>query len=198
MAGRRFAKEETMTPQFLQHIYGCSAARAAMYCEPLNTAATEFDISTPARLAAFLAQLGHESARLIYVEELDSGVNYNQRADLGNTRPEALQWSNGNPGPWFKGHGLIQVTGYDNHAACGAALYPHDPEIFLRDPRALCKPVDAARSAGWFWREHGLNELADAGAFEQITRRINGGLNGQADRLLLWQKAREVLGAAAA
>lgn len=182
-----------MTPADLQHIYACTAERAALYRDPIAAAAAEFGITTPARLAAFLAQVGHESARLVYVEELDSGVNYNKRADLGNTKPEALKWSNGNPGPYFKGHGLIQITGYDNHAACGAALYPDDPETFLRDPRALCRPCDAARSAGWFWAQHGLNELADAGDFERITRRINGGLNGQADRLLLWRKAREVL-----
>jgi len=183
-----------MTPDQLQHIYGCSAARAALYCDPLNAAVDRFDITTPERQAAFLAQVGHESARLVYVEEIDSGVAYGGRADLGNTRPEAIKWSGGNPGPYFKGHGLVQITGYDNHAACGKFLYPEDPEIFLRDPRALCKPGDAALSAAWFWDQcKNLNPLADAGQFEQITRRINGGLNGQADRLLLWGNARKVL-----
>jgi putative chitinase len=48
-------------------------------------------------------------------------------------------------------------------------------------------------SAAWFWATKGLNTLADAGEFERITRRINGGLNGLADRLALWEKARAVL-----
>jgi putative chitinase len=48
-------------------------------------------------------------------------------------------------------------------------------------------------SAAWFWATKGLNTLADAGDFERITRRINGGLNGQDDRLALWKKASEVL-----
>jgi len=183
-----------VTAEQLQHLYGCSAERAATYCEPLNAAMQRFGINNPNRICAFLAQVGHESARLVYVEEIDSGVAYGSRADLGNTRPEAMQWSHGNPGPWFKGHGLMQITGYDNHAACGAYLYPDDPDIFLRDPRALCKPGDAALSAAWFWDQcKQLNPLADAGEFEQITRRINGGLNGQADRLLLWGRARAVL-----
>jgi putative chitinase len=187
-----------VTPEQLQHLYGCSAERAAAYCAPLHAAMQRFGIDNPNRICAFLAQVGHESARLVYVEEIDSGVAYNGRADLGNTRPEALQWSRGNPGPWFKGHGLMQITGYDNHAACGAALHPDDPEIFLREPRALCQAGDAALSAAWFWSEcKHLNPLADAGEFEQITRRINGGLNGQADRLLLWGRAREMLAAAA-
>jgi len=182
-----------VTPDQLMHIYGCSAARAGLYRDPLNAAMERFDINTPDRQAAFLAQVGHESARLVYVEEIDSGVAYGGRADLGNTSVEAIKWSGGNSGPYFKGHGLIQITGYDNHRDCGAALYPDDPEIFLRDPRALCKPGDAALSAGWFWDLKGLNALADAGDFEHITRRINGGLNGQADRLLLWGNARKAL-----
>lgn len=182
-----------MTPDQLMHIYGCSAARAATYCDPLNAAMERFEINTPDRICAFLAQVGHESARLVYVEEIDSGVAYGGRADLGNTSPEAIRWSQGNPGPYFKGHGLIQITGYDNHRDAGLGMHPDDPEIFLRDPRALCKPGDAALSAGWFWNLKALNPLADAGDFEHITRKINGGLNGQADRLLLWGRAREVL-----
>ncbi|MBI0407599.1 MAG: hypothetical protein ITD45_02715 [Nitrosospira sp.] len=69
----------------------------------------------------------------------------------------------------------MQVTGYDNHLACGAAL----GFDLLHQPGLLDQPVEACRSAAWFWKTHGLNELTDAGDFERITRRINGGLNGQ-------------------
>ena len=62
---------------------------------------------------------------------------------------------------------------------------------------ALLQPEYAALSAAWFWSSNGLNELADAGQFEAITRRINGGLNGQPERLKLWAKASAVLSAGA-
>ena len=65
----------------------------------------------------------------------------------------------------------------------------------MRAPARLplaCAPL-AARSAAWFWKAHGLNELADAGDFTRITRKINGGTNGLDERLALWESAKEVL-----
>jgi len=100
----------------------------------------------------------------------------NGRGDLGNTAPDAFKWAGAAlPGPYFKGHGLIQITGFENHSLCGAALYPADPTIFLRNPKALCRPRDAARSAGWFWKEHDLNRWADAGDFDGVSDLINRG-----------------------
>ena len=64
---------------------------------------------------------------------------------------------------------------------------------FEADPEALALPEWAALSAADFWEDHGLNALADAGDFERITKRINGGLNGYADRLARFNEAREVL-----
>ncbi|MDF1653201.1 glycoside hydrolase family 19 protein, partial [Pseudomonas aeruginosa] len=55
------------------------------------------------------------------------------------------------------------------------------------------QPEWAAISAAWWWASHGLNDLADRGEFAAITRRINGGLNGQAERLALWERAKAVL-----
>lgn len=183
-----------MNPETLRAIYGCSASKAEAYAPALTETMAEFEINTPARQAMFLAQVGHESGRLQYVEELASGTAYTGRADLGNTKPDAYKWSGSTlPGPWFKGHGLIQITGYDNHQACGMALHPEDPEIFLREPKALCRLPDAARSAGWFWSIKNLNPLADAGDFRTVTRRINGGFNGMDDRLLLLSKAKAAL-----
>ena len=85
--------------------------------------------------------------------------------------------------------GLIQITGRANYAACGEALALN----LINQPELLEQPKNACLSAAWFWATNGLNTLADAGDFEKITRRINGGLNGQADRLKLWTKATEVL-----
>lgn len=158
-------------------------SRVDAFLEPLNQAMAEFEISTPARQASFLSQVGHESGQLRYVREIASGSAYEGRKDLGNTQP--------GDGVKFRGRGLIQVTGRANYAACGKAL---SLDLLLH-PELLESPVNACRSAAWFWKSRGLNELADDGiaSFGVITRRINGGTNGIADRLALYNKAQEVL-----
>jgi len=84
---------------------------------------------------------------------------------------------------------LIQITGRTNYAACGEALGID----LVNQPELLDQPQYACLSAAWFWATNGLNTLADKGEFEKITRRINGGLNGQEDRLKLWKSAVAVL-----
>jgi putative chitinase len=145
-----------------------------------------YAIDSPARQAAFLAQIGHESGGLIYVRELwgptPSQEGYEGRADLGNTEP--------GDGFRYRGRGLIQVTGRANYATCGAAL-----NLPLIDsPELLEQASNAAQSAAWFWNSHGLNDLADTGDFNTITRRINGGLNGLANRLALYATCKAALG----
>ncbi|UQV48125.1 glycoside hydrolase family 19 protein [Janthinobacterium lividum] len=156
-------------------------ARAAAFLAPLNAAMLEFGITTPARQASFLSQVGHESGQLLYVRELASGQAYEGRADLGNVQP--------GDGVRFRGRGLLQVTGRANYAACGKALGLD----LLAQPALLEQTVNACRSAGWFWQTKGLNALADAGDQERVTRRINGGVNGLAERLALYREARKVL-----
>jgi len=142
----------------------------------------EFEIDqTGPREAMFIAQLCHESGGFRYVEELASGKAYEGRKDLGNTEE--------GDGIRFKGRGLIQITGRENYRACGDALGVD----LLSDPSSLEHPDLACRSAAWFWHKRGLNELADKGDFRTITKRINGGLNGWADRLAFYEKAQEVL-----
>lgn len=160
--------------------------RVALYLAPLNSAMAEFGINTPARQASFLAQIGHESGQLQFVRELASGAAYDTgplAARLGNT-PQA-----DGDGQRYKGRGLIQITGRNNYAACGAALGLD----LLAQPALLEQPVNACRSAGWFWKTHGLNQLADAGDQVAVTRRINGGTNGLAERLALFAVAQRVL-----
>lgn len=170
-----------MTPDDLRQILPYAGARADVFAEPITDAMAEFDINTPARQAAFVAQVGHESGQLRYVEELASGQAYEGRLDLGNTQP--------GDGVRYKGRGLIQITGRSNYVACMLAL---DVDCVLH-PELLCEPINAARSAAWFWKSHGLNELADQGDQVKVTKRINGGINGLADRLALFEKAKEVL-----
>ena len=170
-----------MTLDQLIKIMPYARTRASAFLAPLNAAMTEFGITTSARRASFLAQIGHESGQLQYVRELASGAAYEGRKDLGNTVA--------GDGIRFKGRGLIQITGRANYTACGAALGLD----LIAHPELLEQPVNACRSAGWFWKTRGLNELADAGDQVRVTRRINGGTNGLADRLALFEVATRVL-----
>lgn len=154
-------------------------SRLELFVDPLNATIDEFAIQ---RTPEFLAQIGHESGGFIYTRELwgptPAQAGYEGRADLGNTEP--------GDGIRYKGRGLIQVTGRANYRACGLAL-----DLPLLDaPELLEKPMPATRSAGWFWQAHGLDEISD---FERMTRRINGGTNGLADRYAYLGRAREAL-----
>lgn len=167
--------------QLLQIMPYAGQRRVATFIDPLVAAMAEFGITTLARQASFIAQIGHESGQLQYVRELASGDAYEGRKDLGNTSP--------GDGRRYKGRGLIQITGRANYAACGVALSLD----LLAQPELLEQPVNACRSAAWFWRTHGLNELADAGDQVKVTRRINGGTNGLAERTALFAVAQRVL-----
>jgi len=176
-----------VTADQLRAIMPGAGARADQFAGPLNGAMAAYAINTPVRQAAFIAQIAHESGQLRYTRELwgptPTQQRYEGRADLGNTEP--------GDGVRFKGRGLIQVTGRANYAACGAALgLP-----LLDHPELLEQPDGACKSAAWFWKSRGLNELADAGAFITITKRINGSTNGLADRQAFWERARAELGA---
>jgi putative chitinase len=156
--------------------------RIAMFLRPLNDAMLEFEITGATREAAFLAQIAHESGEMRYVREIASGAAYEGREDLGNTQP--------GDGERFRGRGLIQITGRANYDQCGDALGLD----LLKHPELLEEPVNACRSAAWFWKSKGLNELADAGDFRRITRRINGGYNGLDERLAYYDRAQRTLG----
>lgn len=174
-----------MTPQNLARATGARVDRAAEFLPFVEAAMAEFEINTPARQAAFLAQIGHESGGLHWCTEIWGPTiaqsHYEGRADLGNMQE--------GDGYRFKGRGLIQTTGRSNYAATGEALGVD----LIAEPLRLAEPELAARSAAWFWKAHGLNELADVGDFLHITRRINGGTNGMDDRLALYAAAQEVL-----
>jgi putative chitinase len=176
-----------ITPQLLQQATGCTPENASKYAEPLDQACAAYAINTPARVAAFLGQLAHESGSLRYVEEIwgptPAQARYEGRMDLGNTKD--------GDGFFYRGHGLIQITGRYNHARVRDRLrkrWPGAPD-FETTPSALTHPTWAARSAADYWDEHNLNLLADAGDNFGITRKINGGENGLADRLARTKRA---------
>ncbi|SDQ57723.1 putative chitinase [Pseudomonas lundensis] len=174
-----------ITEQQLLQILPNAGRQAGVFVPVLNTAMVRFQIVGAKRVAAFIAQVGHESGQLRWVREIwgptAQQAGYEGRADLGNTVK--------GDGSKYRGRGLIQITGRDNYAACGEALGLD----LLSKPELLELPQYAAMSAAWFWSTKGLNTLADKGDFVKITRRINGGLNGQADRQGLYDKALKVL-----
>jgi len=164
------------------------------FCTPLNEAMLEYKINTSLRIAAFLAQVEVESGSLKYVMELADGSAYEYRADLGNLLPEALLAAHSNystTGKFYKGHGLIQITGFTNHKKCGEALgLP-----LVTNPTLLCEPVNAARSAAWFFNSHGCCDLADVKLFNKITKVINGGYNNALERTNAYSRNKMILNA---
>lgn len=190
-----------MIPDQLAAATGAPRPRAQMWLDAIEAAMGAFAITTPARQAAFLATIGHESGRLLYVCEIwgatPAQLRYEGRKDLGNLRP--------GDGRRFMGRGLIQTTGRANYVATRDGLREHLPSVpdFEASPMLLELPRWAAYSAGWFWSAHGCNELADAGSFLTISIRVNGhnkdsGLpNGWEDRVALWESGKNALRATA-
>lgn len=171
-----------MTVAQLMAIMQCDAPRAARFHAGLVQAMAKYEIGTTLRQAHFLAQVGHETGRLRWTEELADGKSYEGRGDLGNTEP--------GDGPRFKGRGLIQLTGRKNYQdfakACAVDI--------MSNPRMLATDhVLAADCAGWFWSTRGLNGLADKDDVRGITRKINGGENGLAERKAILGMAKTIL-----
>lgn len=179
----------SITTQQLLQIFPNASSRAGVFVPALNAAMGRYGIVTKLRIAAFIAQIGHESGQLRYVREL-GGDKYLSKYDtgklaerLGNT-PEA-----DGDGQLYCGRGLIQITGRANYAECGDALGLD----LISHPELLEQPQHAAMSAAWYWSSRGLNSLADKADFLAITKRINGGTNGLADRQALYDRALKVL-----
>ncbi|AZC49706.1 glycoside hydrolase family 19 protein [Pseudomonas chlororaphis] len=181
----------SLTEQQLQRIMPNARRQAGVFVSALNAAMARRQIDTPKRQAAFLAQVGHESGQLQFVHEL-GGDQYLSKYDTGSlaARLGNTPAADGD-GQLYRGRGLIQVTGRNNYLRCSLALF--GDERLLRTPELLEQPQWATESAAWFWWVRELNVLADRDDFNGITRKINGGLNGLADRLELWGRARAVL-----
>lgn len=156
--------------------------KAAVYHPLLCTALREFEINSPKRVAAFVAQLAHESVELRYFEEIASGIAYEGRKDLGNVNP--------GDGIRYKGRGPIQLTGRKNYEEYGQELGLD----LVSHPEQAAQPQVGFRIAGLYWKKHGLNELADIPDFREITHRINGGYLGEESREAYFEKAKKVLG----
>ena len=166
-------------------------AKRQLYLPFINRVMEVYEIDTPLRASAFLAQIAHESAELRFMEEIWGPTaqqkKYEPPSDvatrLGNTQP--------GDGFRYRGRGPIQITGRSNYQTFGGQLGVD----LVGNPDLAATPQIAFSTAGLFWKMNGLNELADVEDFIAITRRINGGLNGLADRRKYYEIAKNVLGA---
>lgn len=200
---------------------GIRHALAVQWLPHISQAAHRYQIdATPRRLAAWLATIAHESARLTKTVE---NLNYSAQG-LAQTWPAryadktgqpnatalriarrqedianltyAGRLGNGSAGSgdgWrYRGRGLIQITGRANYAQSGAELGLD----LINKPEQLEQPYLAALSAAEWWHRHGCNQLADTGDMAAVTRKVNGGLTGLDDRLKLYAGAMTYIGSA--
>ena len=166
--------------------------RVDEFVASFNMWAIPFGIDNPRRIAHYLAQVFHESGALRYVEEIASGEKYEGRKDLGNTEK--------GDGVRYKGRGYIQLTGRANYKAfskCDLCT-----EDVVAHPEKVAEfPLNQVASM-WFWQNHKLNELADKDdggkcgedIVRQITKVVNGGQNGIANRLFYYRRFKKELG----
>ena len=160
-----------------------------LYLPYINGYKEAFKIDTPLRMAHFLAQIAHESNELRNVKEIGS-KSYFERYDTGKLKKMLGNLKPGD-GYRYRGRGLIQITGRANYMA-----YKNSPRCqgdIITHPELLEKPLGAVKSAMWFWKEHGLNKLADKDSVLAVTRRINGGTNGLESRKNYLARAKEAL-----
>lgn len=199
-----------MTSQQLIDMFGVSSIIGNTWAKPLTDAMSQFGIETKVQQAQFLAQCCHESQHFKRVTE---NLNYSAEglmrtwpsrfpnkaiADkyayspilIGN-KVYASRMGNGaedtGDGYRYRGRGIIMVTGKDNYLQCGLALKID----LIRNPDLLATTTYAALSGAWFWSKNNLNTLADN--TEAVTRKINGGVIGLAERKALFEKALAVL-----
>ena len=154
-----------------------------LYFDPLVAGMKKYDITTGLRMTHFIAQIGHETASLLYTEEIADGSAYEGRQDLGNSHP--------GDGKRYKGRGLIQLTGRANYTA-----YSKDSGIdYVADPeRVASDPFVAVDVACWYWNRRKINNLADKDDVKAVTKAVNGGYNGLDDRIEYLHRAKAVLG----
>lgn len=159
-------------------VAGVPASIAQREAPLAEAAMIEFGITTQRRAEMFLAQVLHESVALQFFEEIASGQAYEGRRDLGNIHP--------GDGKRYKGRGPIQLTGRKNYRWAGGRLgLPLEAQPAMAAQHAI-----GWRIAGLYWQFNGLNELADRDAFLTITKRINGGTNGLANRRVFLRRLR--------
>lgn len=175
--------------QLQQIMPNLAAAKRALYLPHLNAALRAHGIDTALRTAAFIAQLAHESGEFRWMEEIWGPTDAQRRYEPPSDLARRLGNTEAGDGKRFKGRGPIQITGRFNYRTYGDLLGID----LVADPAKAATPEVAFATAGLYWQRNGLNELADARQFVTITKRINGGTNGLADRQMYYARALAVL-----
>jgi len=173
----------------------------------------QFGIVTPARVAGFISQCQHESADFTaLVENLNYSAKglagtfkkyfpseaeatpYARKPEMIANRVYANRMGNGaeasGDGFKFRGRGLVQLTGRANYTQCSKDLFGDD--CLVQNPDLVCEPEYAVLSACWFWHKNKLNDICDRGDVVLLSKRINGGTIGLADRIHHWNKCLEL------
>ena len=185
--------------------------------EALSQLLPDYEINTPQRIAAFIAQCAHESGGFMVLKEnlnyrpatlrkifpkyfptdalAEAYCNMPKKQEAIANRVYASRMGNGpeesGDGFRFCGRGLIQLTGRDNYTRFAEAL-----NMSIEDTvRYLETPNGAVASAGWFWDNNKLNQFCDKDDFVTLTKRINGGTIGLEDRKHHYHLALQHLGA---
>lgn len=169
----------TLTCDQIRKVVGKSASQRIIdgVISSIQEHAPEFGLDRPERIVHFVAQIAHESAHFRTTIEYATGAAYEGRKDLGNVFK--------GDGRKFKGRGLIQLTGRSNTKTFTLWMRDRDPSCpdFEANPEKLAEFPWAFLASVYYWSSRNLNRYADTNNIEMITRRINGGLNGYADRL---------------
>lgn len=175
--------------QLAQILRNASQRKRELFLGPLNAAMARYQIDGVLRTAAFIAQLAHESGEFRFMEEIWGPTDAQRRYEPPTALAQKLGNTQAGDGKRFKGRGPIQVTGRYNYQKYGDLL---GIDLVGR-PELAATPEVGFETAGLYWEKNRLNALADAGDFKGITRRINGGQNGAADRERFYRRALEVL-----
>lgn len=164
--------------------------RAVKFIDFINTAMKTAAIYTPLRQAAFLSQIAEESEELLYTKELWGPTEDQKEYEPPSAKATALGNTQVGDGFKFRGRGLIQITGRANYVSMGAYMHID----CVTRPELLETPQYAALSAAYYWLKHNINNMADIGDLQNVTRLVNGGLNGYDRRLAYYDLAKQALG----
>ncbi len=179
-----------LTPSIVAAATGATLDRATLFAPLMQAACVQFHVTDPRDVAAFLAQTGHESGHLVFMKEIWGPTAAQKLYEPPSAKARSLGNTQPGDGQLYCGRGLIEITGRRNYTLAAIGL---DLDL-INHPELLEQPEHAAMSAGWYWWNNKLSALAIAGQFTTLTERINGGLNGLADRQALYGAAKKALG----
>lgn len=186
-----------MTPEMLASALQIPLARATQWADPLSAAMALYDIDSPLRQAAFIAQCGHECGRFQWLRELWGPTPVQKLYEPFTPKSKALGNTQQGDGYRYRGGGLIQITGRYNYRVTGQKI-----GVDLEgSPELITDPSTAALAAAQFWSDRNFNAYADAGDFLTLSRALNLGNpnspampEGWPERQQLYASCKQALG----